>query len=563
MLYTKEEVKNSNLVNTVIKVVEKECVCPNIQNDGCINTEITDTIDNINKLRSWLPFNPNGSEKTGDYYDELVGDITLNNSLWIGELFRDLEDFTPYGGTSENAVELNTFIPISDATPIGNEINGLEGDTFFQRWDSVRIYPTNDQDEQSVVDVVSVMLETHENIDGRSDITRGRADIINMRPENTTDTINEVYSQSNNYITSSVLDTKFSDFTHPTLYAWSLTKQALSDIDAWTSINLASSARLDGDKGVLTKIKRWNNNLLAFQDKGIAIINFNQQTTISTSEGVPVEIANSGKVTGHYYLSSTQGCKNKWSIIDSPYGVYFIDGYNKSINVFNSEGIKSLSTINLFQDWTVENEKGIIWNPINNGGFKSFYDPIHKEVYFINDNTALCYSELLGQFTSFYDYDKLNSMLTLNGAIYGIKEGKLHKMFEDGIGYCNLFGKSVGYSITYKINKDSYLDKIWTNLEYRADVFNSGNIANNPAISNDTFDILEVWNEYQKGEAYLKGSKYPNAKCKFRTWRADIPRDSKSRRDRIRNPWVMFKLEKTSNTSKRMEFHDLVVKYLQ
>lgn len=46
IIYTKDEVKNSNIVDKVIKVVEKECVCPNIQNDGCINDKITDTIDN-------------------------------------------------------------------------------------------------------------------------------------------------------------------------------------------------------------------------------------------------------------------------------------------------------------------------------------------------------------------------------------------------------------------------------------------------------------------------------------------------------------------------------------
>ena len=46
IIYTKDEVQNSNLVNTVIKVVEKECVCPNIENDSCINDKITDTITN-------------------------------------------------------------------------------------------------------------------------------------------------------------------------------------------------------------------------------------------------------------------------------------------------------------------------------------------------------------------------------------------------------------------------------------------------------------------------------------------------------------------------------------
>ena len=44
IIYTEEEVKNSNIVDTVVKVVEQECVCPNIQNDGCINDKITDTI---------------------------------------------------------------------------------------------------------------------------------------------------------------------------------------------------------------------------------------------------------------------------------------------------------------------------------------------------------------------------------------------------------------------------------------------------------------------------------------------------------------------------------------
>lgn len=46
IIYTKQQVKNSNIVDTVIKVVEKECVCPNIQNDSCINTQITSNITN-------------------------------------------------------------------------------------------------------------------------------------------------------------------------------------------------------------------------------------------------------------------------------------------------------------------------------------------------------------------------------------------------------------------------------------------------------------------------------------------------------------------------------------
>lgn len=499
------------------------------------------------------------------------------NYLWVGEFYKEFDDYLPYGGTSENALETNVFIPISDVTSISEQGYGFEGDTYFQRWDSLRTYPKDEEEKNGIVDVVSLMLETHTNLDGRSDVTRGRSDVVNIRPNNIIDTINTVYSQPNNYITSSVLDEKYSKREYPSLVAWSLSKQALSDIDTWTNINLSSSIQLDSSKGFVNKLITHNNSLLAFQDNALGLINYNLQTTISSAEGVPVEIANSGKVTGYHYISTTQGCKNKWSIIDSPYGIYFIDSNNKSINVFNSEGIKSLSSINLMQDWILENEKGVIWNPNNNGGFKSFYDSIHNEVYFINDKTALCYNELLTQFTSFYDYDKLNTMIRINGSIYGIKDNKLHRMFE-GDAYCNLFGEQKDYSITYKINKDPFIDKTWTNIEYRADIFNTKDIQDIPSLSNNTqsnntqivsnttFDKLEVWNEYQYGSSNMS-----KAKPKFRIWRADIPRDTKEGRglNRIRNPWIMIKLSKENNTDKpintdkRMEFHDLLIKYLQ
>lgn len=495
--------------------------------------------------------------------------INATSKLHIGEFYIDYDKNSFMGGNGDNAIELNTFIPISGDYPQITKNRtvtgyGLEGDTYYQRWDYLRIYPTSDTDVNKPIDALSMMVETYKNLDGDYRKLRGRLDTINLTVNNTNTTINEVYSQSNNYITSTVLDEKFDDSTHPTMYTWSLTKQALAEVDNWTKINLISTNKLDGDKGSLNKIKRWNNSLFAFQDKAIAIINFNQQTALSTSNGVPVEIANSGKVSGHYYLTTTQGCKNKWSIIDSPYGLYFIDSYNKSINVLG-DGIKSLSSYHLFDDWIRENECGVSWLPKDATGFKSFYDPIHKEVYFVNNKTALCYNEILGQFTSFYDYQNTNTMVNIGNHIYGIKDSTIYLMFE-GNNYCKLYDTQRDYYMTYKINKDPFIEKTWTNIEYRADIFNNGNTPNDNAnkIATETFDTLKVWNEYQSGTSNLMQGKYPNAKAKFRVWRADIPRDTKEGRglNRIRNPWVMLELRKKSNTHKRMEFHDLLVKYL-
>ena len=63
IIYTKEQVKKSNVVDTVVKVVEKECVCPNIQNDGCINTQITSNIGENNNDNGLININTAPKEK--------------------------------------------------------------------------------------------------------------------------------------------------------------------------------------------------------------------------------------------------------------------------------------------------------------------------------------------------------------------------------------------------------------------------------------------------------------------------------------------------------------------
>ena len=78
------------------------------------------------------------------------------------------------------------------------------------------------------------------------------------------------------------------------------------------------------------------------------------------------------------------------------------------------------------------------------------------------------------------------------------------------------------------------------------------------------FDELEVWNEYQYGKTNTKDKfAYPNFENKFRKWRVDIPRDehSKNKLGRIKNPWILLKLNNTSNHDDKMVFHNLLVKY--
>ena len=105
IIYTKEEVKKSNVVDTVIKVVEKECVCPNIENDGCLNTEIKDNI--TNKTESSL-ININTATKEELLTINGIGESKANNIIKYREEFgnfKSIEDIKNVDGIGDNLYE--------------------------------------------------------------------------------------------------------------------------------------------------------------------------------------------------------------------------------------------------------------------------------------------------------------------------------------------------------------------------------------------------------------------------------------------------------------------------
>ena len=105
IIYTKEEVKNSNIVDTVIKIVEKECICPNIENDGCLNTEIDGNI--TNKENTEL-VNINTATKEELQTISGIGESKANNIIKYREevgKFKTIEDIKNVDGIGENLYE--------------------------------------------------------------------------------------------------------------------------------------------------------------------------------------------------------------------------------------------------------------------------------------------------------------------------------------------------------------------------------------------------------------------------------------------------------------------------
>ena len=478
-------------------------------------------------------------------YSYISGINCIYPYLYMGELYRDIPYDTLYGGTSESALQQIVWLPISKATPIEDTVNMTEGDTYYQRWDCLKTYPYTEEDLNSVVDITSFMVESHKNLEGRYDKNRGISNLLNVRPSNF-NLFNEVYSQNNNFFSYNILDSKFDNTEYTNQIVFSLEKIPTSNIDVWANLSTTNALNLDGDKGSITKLFNLNDSILAFQEKGISTINFNTRTMLSTEGGIPVEIANSGKVNGYTYITSSVGCQNKQSICLGEGGLYFIDDYNQSFYKLNKEGLSNLSQTLGMSMWFKENLTG---------NEKTVYDVLHKDVYVINYK-CLNYNEYLNSFISFYPYTNTKELFCVDGESY---------LFDSTNTFNRMFNGDYtsNYHIQFKINPEPLADKIFTNIEYIADCIPESIKIDNKGLNtnNRPFDTLKVWNEYQEGTTNLLNVRYPKDAKKFRIWRIDIPRDSTNKKDRIRNPWIYLKLSNSTNNKDKMVFHNLLVKY--
>lgn len=509
--------------------------------------------------------------------------------VFIGELYRDLAYNSLYGGITENAINNLKWVEASLSTGIRNLINktNLWGDTYYQQWDSLKTYPTTEEDKNSITESLSCMLETHINLDGRQDQNRGIGNMLNFRPTNT-NILNRVYSQQTAISFKNSHQSDMIDDYFPTEVIWSKPKLNASDVDNWTQFIGSNRLTLEGKYGYLKKLLKVNNEIIAFQESGISQIRYNERTQTAAQIGVPIEIMNNNAVTGYYYISHNIGCKNKWSIANTSNGVFFVDDLNKSLYQFNKEGLANISQTQAFSIWFKRNlPENCIWTPNNVTAYRSFYDNVNNDLYLTSSNKCLVYSSTMQSFTSFMSYNGASLIERLYGTPvtlkYGLQQGvgiqSLYEMFAGD--YNNFYGVYEPYYVTYRVAPNPYSDCMFTNIEFTADItkeetdFNETDQIDSYKGSVGymqrrlPFNKMYAWNEYQKGEKILdiKYNYDRDISKKFRIWRADIPRTGEHNLDRMRNPWIYLKLSKENINdnnkvySDKFILHDLKVHY--
>lgn len=490
--------------------------------------------------------------------------------LWLGELYNP-NVVNRFGGKTQEAFENNQWLPCGEAVPLIDDkgvksevtIEWTDGDTYYQRYDNLKTYPFSLEDQNAITDIASFMCETRVNIDGRYDRNRGQLSNFAITPTNF-NLLNNAYSQQNNFFNYRAINhNKLNLDNFHNSITWTKTKVAGELVDTWTNITLASTLDLDGDKGKVRALRRLNNQLVAFQDRGISQILYNENMQIASTEGVPIEIANSGKVNGKRYLSDKIGCANKWSICETSNGIYFIDDTTKGIFLFNGK-LDNLSDRLGFHSWINSKSTGInIWNPVDFNGFVTYYDKVNGDVFFISKDECLAFSEPIGQFTSFYSYEGMPYFINLEDrgiALNTANGDSIYKVWLHNEGEYNMyFNKYQPFYTTVIANPDMAVDKIFNNLEFRADSWEG------TTLLNTTFDTLTTWNEYQSGTSTLNNilGRPSELKKKFRVWRANIPRAKSNGRDRMRNPWLYVKLSMEGENTNKTILHDMIVHYFE
>lgn len=503
----------------------------------------------------------------------------VNDCMYIGELYRSMtheQQVSRFGGSSQEALAANTWTIAGEAITLrdGDDVTlkFKEGDTYFGRYDCLKAYPYTQEDKQSIVSIYSTELESRVNLDFRYGNTMNLDDNTLVTPQNFNLYNHGGYEQTNQYFTFKALDyDRYLDQSFPNMITWSKEKTLGEDIDTWTSIPMLSTLDLDGTKGEISKLVRFNNEILAFQDNAFAQILFNSRVQIPVSDGVPVEITNGYKVDGKRYISESIGMSNKWSMAVSPYALYFADDSKNSLYAYNGQ-LTDLSSAKGMKTWMYDkgNDFRPVWNPRDYGNLRTFYDKIYGDVYFTTKNTSLIYSEQIGNFTSFMDYGGVTSMNNMGNKFlsFTTSDDNSSRMWEMWEGDYNMFfDEFKPYWMTFIANENPIKDKIFNNLEWRSVVYDKdGNY-----LPYSTFDTMRIWHEHQDtGCINLKDNiGIPSSlKKKFNAFRTYIPRDAKGlwsppNMQRIRNPWTYIRLAKIEENTDQMVFTDLNVDFFE
>jgi len=496
--------------------------------------------------------------------------LTNPNTVLVAEFVRPNTDVYLsgiYGGNSYEDKKRSSYLQIGSFKNIDNNIVQIDsaGDTYVQVFKFMRIGKTDVETYSKGVnqhtELVSVLLETSIDLKNRNDISLSTWN-SRFQPNNEEyHKYNKVYSQQPSLVKAIGVDFNFKRIKNfDSRITASKLKIPNESVDSWTDILPNEVMDLNGKYGPINSIVSFNDTIYAFQDEAIASISINPRVQVQGSDGIGLELGTGGILYDYNYITTKSGSINKWGVIPTKRGLYYYDALNKNISRIPDNVAVSLTDTKGLHTYFNNNYKYDLLkidNPILRTGVICGYDNLNSDVYFTllqgDKSFTRCFNENIDQFVDLKTYkpsmylnkgDKFLSLAYTNNSLY-----------EHGKGLYNRFYGSYQPSyITLLVNPESDSSVVYDSIFYNSELY-----LNDIDQPDKTLTHIQAYNEYQNsGRIPLIVGRDKNLRRKLREWKAEIPRDKRSR---IRNPWIYLKLELDNTSNYKLILHDIIIAY--
>lgn len=483
-----------------------------------------------------------------------------------------------YGGQTYDARLNNDYIIASEfksKTGSSATVTAKYGDTFISEWNHFPSYyrASNICRTNSVLMVVESDYDLSKHID--TDLTNlivdnGISDIKNYIQNNWREfnedgtnrnyKIRDIYQKKNDIITEFAIGDSIVITNFETTVKASNFKIPNESVDSWLNFPALNYIDVNGSYGPINHISELNDNLIFFQDNAIGVLSINPRYTVQSDEGSAV-IGTGGILDDFKYLSTSTGCKHRWSIVKGAKFLYYYDEYDNEIKTIDGSelttavGVKSI--LNKKINLSLLNDKHTISQGIITG-----YDKLNNLVYFTfkqgTNSFTLVLNENLGVFESLLDacptwWINANNLYSVtNNSLLDPQEANAKDaVYQEGIGeYGNYYGNYVDSKLNILTSPKPLNVIVPTNLEWDTRVIELG-----VDKEDETFDSVRMYNDYQD-TGVLDTSL--NGRRRLRTWRYTVPRNEGSS-DRLRDYKHHIVFSYTNDGFKKLIFKYLKV----
>lgn len=304
--------------------------------------------------------------------------------------------------------------------------------------------------------------------------------------------LDPLYSSENKtetFIPKPLNFTEVSKYDNRILYSEEKINNATGD--AWTNFKIENYKDLDGNKGAISTLVNFKDNLYFLQENGFGGLSISPTSAVIDQSGTSIVLGTGDVIQDFEYISNTVGNTNNKSVVSTEKGIYWVDSNLKKIYAFRANGLESLSDVHGMKSWAYNKIENL------NTNLSSGYDSLNDEVLFsIGENKTLVFNELLNKFTSFYNYSTKyhistkNTLFSIHYDADTLMVASNDIMYEHNKGgYGEWYSNANQVVIEFIVNKNPMNAKVFDSIEWFVQNNNGADLSLNNNFDSVSFEI--------------------------------------------------------------------------